>query len=54
MEITKEQFAEYRRCQQLGYFNMFDYNSWSNFTTLSKSQWISIISNYTTLAAKYN
>lgn len=54
MEITKEQFEEYRRCQQLGYYNMLDYGSWSRITTLSKSQWISIISNYTTLASKYN
>ena len=51
--ITKEQFAEYRRCQELGYWNMYDYTSWSRVTTLSKDEWIAIIENYCELKERY-
>ena len=52
--ITKEQFEEYRNWQNLGYFNMIDYKSWSNFTSLSRDQWFTIISNYLALKDKFN
>lgn len=51
--ITKEHLIEYRRCQGLGLFNMLDYNSWSQFTTLSKDAWYKIIKNYNTYFKKY-
>lgn len=53
-EITREQFEEYKRCQELGHFNMFDYRSWKSFTTLTKDQWIEIITHYNELSKKYN
>ena len=52
MEITKEQFKEYRDVQDSGMFNMFDPNARAN-TSLSRDDWITIISNYTSLKDKY-
>ena len=52
MEITKEQFQEYRDIQDSGEFNMFDPNARA-CTSLSKPQWIDIIKNYSELKEKY-
>mgnify|MGYP003142647882 CR=1 FL=1 len=52
MEITKEQFQEYRDVQDSGMFNMFDPNARA-VTSLSKPQWIEIIKNYDELEDKY-
>lgn len=51
--ITKEQFAEYRRCQDLGFWNMYDYASWSSVTTLTEGEWLEIIKNYGELKERY-
>lgn len=53
MKITKEQFEEYLRCQELGYYNMFDWTSWSRITTLTKEQWVDIMTNYTYYKKKF-
>ena len=53
MEITKEKFNEYRRCQNLGIYNMLDYSSWQPRTFLTKDEWTYIISNYGELFDKF-
>lgn len=45
--ISKQDFKEYVNCQNLGYFNMLDYDSWKNYTFLTKEKWYHIIRNYT-------
>ena len=52
MEITKEQFQEYRDVQDGGMFIMFDPNARA-CTDLSKNEWITIIENYSELKDKY-
>lgn len=52
-KVTREEFAEYVRCQQVGLFNMLDYRSWSAYTFLSKDKWIYCISNYRDLKKAY-
>ena len=52
MEITKEQFAQYRRVQDGGMYNMFDPNA-RMMTSLSKNEWIDIMKNYDELSDKY-
>lgn len=44
--IGPNDFAEYVRCQNIGYFNMLDYDSWKDFTSLSRKKWHEIIRNY--------
>ena len=52
MEISKEQFQEYRDVQDGGMFNMFDPNARA-CTSLSKNEWVNIIKNYNELSDKY-
>ena len=54
MEITisKEQFQEYRDIQDSGMYNMFDPNARAA-TSLSKPEWMHILSNYDDLSDKY-
>lgn len=53
--ITKEKWQDYRKCQQLGYFNMFDYMSYvrHRLTKLTEKEWIEIIKNYSKYAEQY-
>lgn len=53
-DITKEQFAEYKRCQALGLFNMLDYTSWSQYTTLTRDQWGACIMHYKHYSELFN
>lgn len=46
VNITADKFSEYRRCQELGYFNMLEYTKWQPFTTLTECEWFQIITNY--------
>ena len=52
MEISKEQFQQYRDVQDGGMFNMFDPNARA-CTDLTKNEWVSIIKNYDELSDKY-
>jgi len=52
MEITKEQFEDYRSIQDSGMFNMFDPQARA-MTDLTKQEWIHIIKNYSELENKY-
>ena len=46
--LTKEQFADYRACQNRGTFNMFDHSSYkrARMTKLSSEQWTEAIKHY--------
>ena len=52
MEITKEQYKEYRDIQDSGMFNMYDPQA-REMTTLTKTQWVHIISNYSELKEQF-
>ena len=52
MEITKDQFEEYVNIQETGMFNMFSPRA-REMTSLSKKEWVHIISNYDELNKKY-
>jgi len=52
MEITKNQFAQYRRVQNSGRYNMFDPNA-RMLTELDKNTYLSIMKNYDELSKKY-
>ena len=52
MEITKEDFQEYRDVQQSGEYNMFDPDA-RTMTSLSKDKWIKIITEYSDLKEKF-
>ena len=52
MEITKEQFEEYISVQESGMFNMFSPRA-REMTSLSKNEWLHIISNYNQLKIQY-
>jgi len=52
MELTKEQFMEYRDVQDSGMFNMFDPQA-REMTDLSRDEWLYIIKNYSELKEKY-
>ena len=52
MEITKEQWDEYRGVQDSGMFNMYDPQARA-MTDLTKHEWIEIIKNYSELKNKY-
>lgn len=54
MIISKRDFNEYVRCQNLGYFNMLDYDSWQHYTFLNKETWFYIINNYNRYNKMYN
>ena len=45
VQITKEDFLEYKRVQMSGMFNMFDPRA-REMTSLSKDQWLRIIKEY--------
>tara|TARA_R100000541_G_scaffold42454_4_gene49790 strand:- start:1392 stop:1574 length:183 start_codon:yes stop_codon:yes gene_type:complete len=45
MEITKEQFNEYKEVQEMGAYNMMSPQA-RELTTLSKQEWIFIMKNY--------
>lgn len=56
--ITAEHWMTYRACQEIGFFNMLDYESWANlwsrlpsiewpFGKLTRDEWFEIIKNYT-------
>lgn len=52
MEITKEQWDEYRYVQDSGLYNMFDPNA-RTLTDLTSQEWIHIMQNYSELKEKY-
>ena len=45
MEITKEQFNEYKDVQEMGAYNMMSPQA-RELTNLSKAEWIFIMKNY--------
>ena len=50
--MTKDKFSEYRDIQDSGMFNMYDPRA-REATTLSRSEWIYILKNYSELKEKY-
>ena len=48
VQITEEDFKEYKRVQQSGMFNMFDPRA-REMTSLSKDQWSRIMKEYNKL-----
>ena len=52
VKINKNQWEEYRDVQDSGQFNMFDPRARA-MTSLSKNEWIHIISNYSDLKEKF-
>ena len=52
MEVSKEQFQEYRKVQDSGAYNMFTPQA-REMTTLSKNEWIYILKNYSELKSIY-
>ena len=48
VQITKEDFLEYKEVQESGEFNMFDPKA-REMTSLSKDQWLRIIKEYNKL-----
>lgn len=52
MEISAEQFQEYRDVQDSGLYNMFTPQA-REMTSLSRDEWIHIIKNYSELKEKY-
>lgn len=53
MEITKEHFLEYLRCQRIGRYNMLDFNSWEPYTSLPRAYWFEIVYNYSEYHKKF-
>jgi len=45
VQITKEDFLEYKEVQESGEFNMFDPRA-RQMTSLSRDQWVRIIKEY--------
>ena len=52
MEITKEQFNEYKEVQEGGYYNMISPSA-RELTNLSKQEWVYIMKNYEELDMVY-
>ena len=50
--MTKDKFSEYRDIQDSGMFNMYDPRA-REMTSLSRSEWIYILKNYSELKEKY-
>ena len=50
--INKEQWDEYRGVQDSGMFNMFSPDARA-LTSLSRSEWLYILKNYSELKTKY-
>lgn len=45
VQVTKEDFLQYKRVQESGEFNMFDPSA-RMMTNLSKEQWVTIMRDY--------
>jgi len=45
VEVTQEDFLEYKKVQESGMFNMFDPQA-RQMTSLSKEQWVKIMQEY--------
>jgi hypothetical protein len=52
MEVTKEQFQQYRDVQDSGLYNMFTPEA-REMTSLSKDEWVHIIRNYSELKQQH-
>ena len=52
IDITKEKFDKYVKIQKDGKYNMFDPRA-REMTSLSRSEWIYILKNYSELKEKY-
>ena len=52
ININEEQWNEYRDVQDSGEFNMYDPRA-REMTSLSRSEWIYILKNYSELKEKY-
>ena len=52
INVSKEEWDEYRDVQDSGMFNMFEPRA-REMTSLSKQKWLHIISNYDELSNKY-
>ncbi len=50
--INKDKFSQYRDIQDSGMFNMYDPRA-REMTSLSRSEWIYILKNYSELKEKY-
>ena len=50
--VTKKQFKEYLDVQEVGLYNMFDPKA-REMTSLSKAQWVNIITNYSIYYKKW-
>tara|TARA_R110002096_G_scaffold351577_1_gene544601 strand:- start:1159 stop:1332 length:174 start_codon:yes stop_codon:yes gene_type:complete len=53
MEITKEQFNEYKEVQEMGAYNMMSPQA-RDLTSLSKLEWVYIMKNYNHLSAVFD
>ena len=53
MNITKQQFEEYKEVQEMGAYNMLDPRA-RDLTTLTKQEWVAIMKNYEDLENKFN
>lgn len=63
--ITKRNWVTYRACQRIGFFNMLDYEGWSNlwnklpriewpFGKLTRDEWFEILNNYSHYKELFN
>ena len=52
VEVTKEQFQQYRDVQDSGLYNMFTPEA-REMTSLSKDEWVHIIRNYSELKQQH-
>ncbi|SVD82408.1 uncharacterized protein METZ01_LOCUS435262 [marine metagenome] len=52
VKIDKSDWDQYKKVQKSGAFNMFDPRA-REMTTLTKNEWIHIISNYSDLKEKF-
>jgi hypothetical protein len=52
LQVSKEDFLEYIAIQESGMFNMFDPRA-RQMTSISKTDWIYIMKNYSDLKAYY-
>ena len=53
VNVSREDFQEYKNVQESGDYNMFDPRA-REMTDLSKDQWIDIIKNYSKYREMYN
>ena len=52
VQITEEDFKEYKRVQKSGMFNMFDPKA-REMTTLTRDEWVTIMQDYEKLNAAW-